>query len=118
MTFLSAMSILGMDTKFFFIFSQHPYGHSCDEYICTLYKKFLFHFFFVAVGKSWIGLNDMDVEEVWRWAGSNQLLGRYVNWDCNQPDGYHYHNCAYLTNNTKWNDWLCDEHKWAYLCEL
>eukprot|EP01084_Bolivina_argentea_P253923 426734_1 len=70
--------------------------------------------------EAFIGLNDISVEDVWRWSdGSVWDYGTTyftAPWASTQPDNYLlYEHCAHITIDNAWNDAPCNYTKYA-LC--
>ena len=58
----------------------------------------------------WLGLTDRRREGQWVYE-STLRKPRFLNWDFMQPDNgglfIAEEDCAYITTDTKWNDWDC-----------
>ncbi|KAJ8031849.1 Perlucin [Holothuria leucospilota] len=65
----------------------------------------------------WIGLNDKDKENSWKW---NDTPVNYTNWKNGEPNGNRTENCAefrrWRKGNAMWNDWRCSS-KAHFICE-
>lgn len=65
----------------------------------------------------WIGLNDYEIDGVWRWTDTD-TIATFTNWHTGEPNGHTRENCAiiYPVFNYKWIDENClARHK--PLCE-
>ncbi|XP_029110745.1 collectin-12 isoform X1 [Scleropages formosus] len=70
-------------------------------------------------GYFWLGLTDMEEENVWRWVDGS--LPTFTNWKPGQPDNWtHGHekgeDCAGLIHEGLWNDFFCVEHN-GFICQ-
>ncbi|WAR23858.1 TSP2-like protein [Mya arenaria] len=73
----------------------------------------------IVKGKFWIGLNDLSLENEWRWVGSGQQA-TVTFWDPGQPDNDDGNeNCVHTdgTSQGKWNDEECSDKFNYYICE-
>ena len=85
------------------------------------------------VGEMWIGASDSLREATFRWlddgvpfwkgAGSagSAVLGRYANFDTDQPDdggGAPGEDCVQITAGGTWNDRPCGEQRGGFVCEV
>ncbi|XP_052776852.1 brevican core protein-like isoform X2 [Mya arenaria] len=69
--------------------------------------------------KYWIGLNDLSLEDEWRWIGSGKLAVATL-WYPGQPDNdKNNENCVYTdgSHDGKWIDEQCPDHFNYYICE-
>lgn len=69
----------------------------------------------------WIGLTDLETEDVWKWTSGATLSG-YINWAPNQPNNYKEQDCAEILNKNenkigKWSDTSCSDNR-GFICEL
>uniref|UniRef100_A0A671L6G0 C-type lectin domain-containing protein n=1 Tax=Sinocyclocheilus anshuiensis TaxID=1608454 RepID=A0A671L6G0_9TELE len=61
----------------------------------------------------WIGLNDRDVEDTWKWVDGSKMTSMF--WRSSEPNGHTKENCA-LAYASGWIDHGCHkEFKW--ICE-
>ncbi|XP_052247583.1 perlucin-like protein isoform X2 [Dreissena polymorpha] len=67
---------------------------------------------------SWIGANDLLIENEWRWASSHNRI-TFANWAPREPTNSNGNeNCADIRNfDWKWNDERCDSSQ-NYICEM
>ncbi|XP_033624641.1 macrophage mannose receptor 1-like [Asterias rubens] len=70
----------------------------------------------------WIGLNDLDVENTFKWTDGTNIS--FKNWAPDQPDnGFpaFEEDCVYLESNEdfpgEWNDGFCDYNR-EYICQI
>ena len=63
----------------------------------------------------WIGINDMDFDNIWRW--SNGQMVSYTNWAAGQPDNRWSRDAAYMDGLGRWNSCDENENRWG-LVEL
>ena len=63
----------------------------------------------------WIGINDMDFDDIWQWS-SGQPVG-YTNWAAGQPDNHWSQDAAYMDGFGRWNSRDENENRWG-LVEL
>ncbi|KAK9967969.1 hypothetical protein ABG768_002324 [Culter alburnus] len=61
----------------------------------------------------WIGLNDIDVENMWKWVDGSTLTTSF--WASNEPTGQRRENCA-LTLGLGWADYPCNDY-FQCICE-
>ena len=77
----------------------------------------------LSLEKMWIGLNDLEVEGVWKWSDSTSL-DVYSNWGYREPSKGKNQHCVVLVRgfmredffDAQWNDVRC-ERTLFYLCE-
>ena len=77
----------------------------------------------LSLEKMWIGLNDLEVEGVWKWSDSTNL-DVYSNWGYREPSKGKNQHCVVLIRgfmredffDAQWNDVRC-ERTFFYLCE-
>ena len=77
----------------------------------------------LSLEKMWIGLNDLEVEGVWKWS-DNTSLGVYSNWGYREPNNWQNQDCVVIKRgfmgadffDAKWEDADC-ERTLLYLCE-
>lgn len=74
-------------------------------------------------GSIWIGANDLDLEDDWRWADGSAVAG-YMAWAMGQPnDNLGREDCAVLHSGMgEWNDVACTEtifgaNPMSFICE-
>ena len=83
-----------------------------------MYKKKKRYIFF-PYQTSWIGLNDVAVEGMYRWESDN-LLVNYTYWGTEEPNDYAgVEDCVAVWGGFSagfWNDDYCDSEKY-YICE-
>ncbi|XP_053397668.1 perlucin-like protein [Mercenaria mercenaria] len=66
--------------------------------------------------KYYIGLSDREIEGIWKWMTSGNVLG-FSSWISGQPDNSGGNeNCA-LFSNSLWNDASCTSLLRRYICE-
>jgi hypothetical protein len=76
---------------------------------------------FVAAGRSWLGMSDMDIEGIWRWYDNNEIVS-FTDWYPGQPDKGDNEDCAtfaeYHSDHAYlWEDYPCDR-KHHPVCEI
>ena len=74
---------------------------------------------FLSEMKSWIGGTDQDVEGVWRWAVTGELLtATGIYWATGEPNhsGFGEDCLGYMWNTGKWFDKICSSLL-KYICE-
>ncbi|XP_051776516.1 CD209 antigen-like protein 2 isoform X4 [Erpetoichthys calabaricus] len=64
--------------------------------------------------KSWVGLNDLDKESVWKWITGEPMDKRF--WEPGEPNNAGNEDCGELTKNGRINDILCTELR-LWVCE-
>ncbi|KAJ8031853.1 Collectin-12 [Holothuria leucospilota] len=66
----------------------------------------------------WIGLNDKDAEDSWKW---NDTPVNYTNWNNGEPNGNKTENCGefkrWKDDNAWWNDRRCSKTN-QFICEM
>ncbi|XP_057713114.1 collectin-12 [Corythoichthys intestinalis] len=75
----------------------------------------------IVTGKGffWLGLNDKEEENVWKWVDGSTPV--FKKWNPGQPDNWtrghqHGEDCAGLIQNGNWNDFYCTE-RLGFICE-
>ncbi|XP_077471608.1 collectin-12-like [Stigmatopora argus] len=75
----------------------------------------------VVTGKGffWLGLNDKEEENVWKWVDGSMPL--FTKWNPGQPDNWtrghqHGEDCVGLLQNGNWNDFYCS-NPFGFICE-
>lgn len=63
---------------------------------------------------SWIGLSDLDVEDVFVW--TDGVHANFTSWGGSEPNGGERENCVRLDSNSKWVDNECSGG-WRFICE-
>ncbi|ROL48563.1 C-type lectin domain family 4 member M [Anabarilius grahami] len=61
----------------------------------------------------WIGLNDIDVKNMWKWVDGSTLTSSF--WASDEPTGQRRENCA-LTHGSGWADYPCNDY-FQCICE-
>nr|XP_045606294.1 macrophage mannose receptor 1-like isoform X2 [Procambarus clarkii] len=65
-------------------------------------------------GGSWLGLNERQSPDAWRWSDGSSLT--ITNWNVGEPSGNE--NCVQMLEDTgKWNDFPCDQTL-PYTCKM
>lgn len=72
-----------------------------------------------AKGSYWIGLTDIEEENVWKWLDGTTPT--YLNWKVDQPDNWNHHigpgeDCAGILYLGLWNDFQCNDYN-KFICE-
>ncbi|XP_060571586.1 collectin-10-like [Ruditapes philippinarum] len=67
---------------------------------------------------AWIGLNDLETENTFKWDGSQQPVS-FTNWNTNEPNngaGTGEEDCVEMSATKKWNDYYCASLNF-YFCQ-
>jgi len=68
--------------------------------------------------RSWIGMNDEEIEGTFKWGDGSKVDAGWTNWDGGEPNSYgNGEDCVQAIENGKWNDISCSEPL-VYICQV
>ena len=78
-------------------------------------RESIYLILFVVGGELWIGMNDISVENTWRWISDSSLVS-YFSWYSGQPNEGTAANCVLLDSSGWWWDRRCSNNH-LFICE-